>query len=47
VTLEERIDEQRRRSPELARLRDADLATAKTIETEVFAGIALRPADLS
>jgi len=47
VTLEERIDEQLSRFPELARLRDADLAMAKAIEAEVFAGIALRPEDLA
>lgn len=46
VTLEERIDEQLSRFPELAGLRDADLAMAKAIEAEVFAGIALRPEDL-
>jgi hypothetical protein len=46
VTLEERIDEQLARFPELAGLRDADLAMAKAIEAEIFAGIALRPEDL-
>jgi hypothetical protein len=47
VTLEERIDEQLARFPELAPLRDSDLAMAKAIESEVFAGIALRPEDLA
>jgi HD domain len=47
VTLEERIDEQLARFPELASLRDSDLAAAKAIESEVFAGIALRPEDLA
>jgi len=47
VTLEERIDEQLSRFPELAGRRDADLAMAKAIEAEVFAGIALRPEDLT
>ena len=47
VTLEERIDEQLSRFPELARLRDADLAMAGAIEAEVFAGISLRPEDLA
>jgi hypothetical protein len=46
VTLEERIDEQLARFPELAPLRAADLAAAKAIEAEVFTGIALRPEDL-
>ena len=45
VTLEERIDEQIARSPELAPLRASDLALAKAIEAEVFEGIALRPGD--
>lgn len=47
VTLEERIDEQLARSPELAPLRATDLASAKAIEAEIFSGIALRPEDLS
>ena len=47
VTLEERIDEQLARFPELAQLRASDLATAKAIEAEVFTGIALRPEDLA
>jgi hypothetical protein len=47
VTLEERIDEQLARFPELAPLRDSDLAMAKVIEAEVFRGIALRPEDLA
>jgi hypothetical protein len=47
VTLEERIDEQHVRFPELAARRAQDLATAKAIEAEVFAGIALRPEDLA
>jgi len=47
VTLEERIDEQVARFPELARFRDPDLAAAKAIEADVFAGIALRPDDLA
>jgi hypothetical protein len=46
VALEERIDEQLARFPELARRRASDLATAKAIEAEVFDGIALRPDDL-
>jgi putative nucleotidyltransferase with HDIG domain len=46
VTLEERIDEQQVRFPELAHLRAQDLAFAKAIEAEVFARIALRPEDL-
>ncbi len=46
VTLEERIDEQLARHPALAHLRAADLAMARTIERDVFAGIALRPLDL-
>jgi hypothetical protein len=47
VTLEERIDEQLARFPELAHLRSQDLASARAIEAEVFAGIALRPEDLA
>ena len=43
VTLEERIDEQLARFPELAHLRASDLAMAKAIEADVFRGIALRP----
>jgi putative nucleotidyltransferase with HDIG domain len=46
VTLEERIDEQLARFPELAPLRAADLAAAKAIEAEVFTRINLRPEDL-
>jgi hypothetical protein len=47
VSLEERIDEQLARFPELALLRASDLAMAKAIEAEVFRGIALRPEDLA
>ena len=47
VTLEERIDEQLARFPELARFRASDLAVAKEIEADVFRGIALRPEDLA
>jgi HD superfamily phosphodiesterase len=47
VSLEDRIDEQLSRSPELAGRRATDLAMAKAIETDVFAGIALRPEDLA
>ena len=47
VTLEERIDEQLARSPELAHLRATDLAMAKAIEADVFRGISLRPEELS
>ena len=47
VTLEERIDEQLRRFPELAPLRASDLAHARAIEADVFRGIALRPEDLA
>ena len=47
VTLEERIDEQLSRFPELAGRREADLAMARAVEAEVFAGIALRPEDLA
>jgi HD domain len=46
VTLEERIDEQQVRFPELARFRASDLAMARAIEADVFRGIALRPEDL-
>jgi hypothetical protein len=46
VTLEERIDEQLARFPELAPLRASDLAMARAIEAEVFSGIGLRPDDL-
>ncbi len=45
VTLEERIDEQLARFPELANLRASDLAMANRIEADVFRGIALRPED--
>jgi len=47
VSLEERIDEQLARFPELATSRDPDLAIAKAIEADVFAGIPLRPEDLA
>jgi hypothetical protein len=47
VTLDERIDEQVARFPELAGLRASDLAVAKSIEAELFARIALRPEDLA
>ncbi len=47
VSLEERIDEQLARFPELEPMRDSDLAAAKAIEAEVFSGIALRPEDLA
>ena len=46
VSLEERVDEQLARFPELAPMRAADLAMARAIEVEVFAGIDLRPEDL-
>jgi putative nucleotidyltransferase with HDIG domain len=46
VSLEDRIDEQLSRFPELAGLRDADLAMATAVEADVFAGIGLRPEDL-
>ena len=46
VTLEERIDEQLARYPELAPLRASDLALAKRIEADVFRGITLRPEDI-
>ena len=46
VSLEARIDEQLARFPELARVRDADLAMARAVEAEIFVGIALRPDDL-
>ena len=47
VTLESRIDEQLARFPELADVRDADLAMARAIEAEIFRGIALVPDDLA
>ena len=47
VTLEQRIDEQIARFPELAGLRGPDLAMAKAIEADVFKGIAIRPEDLA
>jgi hypothetical protein len=47
VSLEERIDEQLARFPELAPLRSSDLAMAKAIEADVFRGIRLRPEDLA
>ena len=47
VTLESRIDEQLARFPELAGVRDADLAMARAIEAEIFRGIALVPDDLA
>ncbi|HEV2012198.1 MAG TPA: HD domain-containing protein [Candidatus Limnocylindria bacterium] len=47
VTLEERIDEQLARFPELAQQRASDLAMAKAIEGDVFRGIALRPEDIA
>ena len=47
VTLESRIDEQLARFPELAGVRDADLAMARAIEAEIFRGIALEPDDLA
>jgi hypothetical protein len=46
VSLEERVDEQLVRFPELAKHRASDLAMAKAIEAEVFRGIDLRPEDL-
>jgi hypothetical protein len=46
VTLEERLDEQVARFPELVVLRGSDLAVARAIEAELFAAIALRPEDL-
>lgn len=46
VSLEERVDEQLARFPELAPLRTADLAFARAIEADVFRGIDLRPEDL-
>jgi hypothetical protein len=46
VTLEERIDEQLARFPELAEWRASDLANARRIEAEVFRGITLQPEDL-
>lgn len=47
VSLEERIDEQLARFPELAQLRAPDLAAAQAIEAELFRDIALRPGDLA
>ena len=47
VTLEERIDEQLARFPELAHLRAQDLAYARAVEADVFRGIAVRPEDLA
>lgn len=47
MSLEDRIDEQLARHPELAHLRADDLATAKAVEREVFAGTDLRPEDLA
>jgi hypothetical protein len=47
VSLEERIDEQLARHPELQQLRASDLAMARAIERDVFAGIRLRPEDLA
>jgi len=46
VSLEARIDEQLARFPELAGVRDADLAMARAVEVELFDGIALRPDEL-
>src|SRR5207245_6938701 len=46
VSLEERVDEQLARFPELAHMRAPDLAVAKAIEAEVFRGIDLRPEEL-
>ena len=46
VSLEERVDEQLARSPELAAMRATDLAMAKAIEADVFRGIDIRPEDL-
>jgi hypothetical protein len=46
LSLEDRVDEQLARHPDLAQLRDADIAMAKAIERDVFDGIALRPEDL-
>ncbi len=46
VSLEERVDEQLARFPELAHLRATDLAMAKAVEAEIFRGIDLRPEDL-
>lgn len=47
VSLEERIDEQLARFPELAHRRAQDLAAALAIEAELFRDIALRPEDLA
>ena len=46
VGLEARIDEQLARFPELAGVRDADLAMARAAEVELFDRIALRPDEL-
>ena len=46
VSLEERVDEQLARFPELAPLRAADLAFARAIEADLFRGLDLRPEDL-
>ena len=46
VSLEARIDEQLARFPELAGVRDADLAMARAAEVELFDRIALRPDEL-
>ena len=46
VSLEERVDEQLARFPDLAPMRASDLAMAREIEAEIFHGIALRPEDL-
>ena len=47
VTLEERIDAQLARFPELAQLRASDLAMARAIEADVFREIALGLGDLA
>ena len=47
VSLEERIDEQLSRFPELGRHREPDLSMAKAIEAQIFGGIDLRPEDLA
>ena len=47
VTLEERIDEQLARHPDLAGEREADLRAARAIEAEIFKAIDLMPEDLS
>jgi hypothetical protein len=46
ISLEERVDEQLARFPELAPRRAADLVMARAIEAEVFRGIDLRPDEL-